>query len=208
MRSSLFLAAAAIIAFVLAADVPAADDMAADLAALQKVIPPGAASLAVNGDMEQNTAWKFEISSPGSSYGDGGYVADKALSGKRSYKIIHPPVADKKPWGDGKTTEWAQISQQIAVEPGQRYLVTFGLFNNYGGSVGYLQHQVHIDGKKMWFIDASKPVGWKARHFYFVPTAPKITLQLRTADTKWTGGWNDRGNAWWDNVGLYKAPAK
>ena len=86
--------------------------------------------------MEDATGWTFTrvTGEEHAGYADGGYVTDKAVDGKRSYRIIKLPVeklSDK--WPMPQRTTWGEIEQEIAVEPGQTYAVVFAVFNNYGG---------------------------------------------------------------------------
>jgi len=165
---------------------------------------PGAPSLLTNGDMEADGGWRFETS-PGAGYRDGGFVNERAHGGRRSYGLIHPPATDNVPWPAGRSTEWAQIVQEVTVEPGRPYVLVFSVYNNYGGTSGYLEHQVHVDEQQVWALDASTAVGWRTGSAVFVPRTARIRLALRTADRRWTGGWYDRGNSWWDDVQLYPA---
>jgi len=170
---------------------------------IRQMIPEGSLSVVINGNMEGEDGWQYKTS-PGSHYEDGGYVAEKAMEGKRSYKLIHGSIGRGDRWPKDKKTEWAQISQEITLEPGLKYIVAFGVYNNYGGAKKFLEHQIFFDDKKMWYLDASAPKGWKVDFFSFIPTTEKIVLKLRTTDLRWTHSWGNGGCSWWDSMGVYK----
>lgn len=181
------------------------DKTRTELAAMACALP-GSQSLVLNGDMEAEGSWRFETS-PAAGYTDGGCVTDRARGGRRSYKIVHPPVADNEPWPEGRVSEWAQIVQELTVEPGQCYVVIFSVYNNYGGARGYLEHQAWLDDRKMWAMDGAESKGWRTGTFTFVARERRVRLALRTTDLRWTGGWHDRGNSWWDEVRVHPARA-
>jgi len=176
----------------------------------------GRVSPLVNGDMESAGGWKFMgVTGKGQAgYADGGYVADKASGGKRSYRIIKREVKggshDWMGWayfgGTPIRTSWGEIGQEIAVKPGQKYAVAFEVFANWNrtGVRGFLEYAALVDDKTMWSLDGSCPRGWKRGGFFFIAGSPKIRLKLRTSDVKLTGGWgNSEGDSWWDNVKVY-----
>ena len=142
--------------------------------AVDRALAAGRASLVANGDMEDATGWTFarvtgEEQSP---YADGGYASDKAVEGKRSYRIIKPPV-DKlsDQWPMPVRTTWGQIEQEIKVEPGRKYAVAFSVFNNNGGGYppGRLQHEVLVGDREMWSLDSSAAEGLESRRFLLRP---------------------------------------
>jgi hypothetical protein len=166
----------------------------------------GRTSVVINGDMENATGWKFtrvtgEEQTP---FGDGGYASDRSIDGKRSYRVIKPPIEKLSPqWPMPTRTTWGQIEQEIKVEPGRKYAVAFQVFNNNGGPhlVGRLQHEVLVGGKEMWSLDSSASKGWKAGGFFFVPTTPTVRLIFRTTDLLPAAGWSKgEGDSWWDDV--------
>jgi len=167
-----------------------------------KMIPEGVESIVVNGEMEEDGAWEFK-KSPGATYSNGGFMSGRKATGKRSYKITHPPRSRSDRWPEGRKSEWGQISQTLVVEPEREYIVVFAVYNAYGGAKRFLEHQVLIDGKKKWFIDAGASQGWKYGSFKIKATGEKTTLTLRTEDLRWTHGWGDAGSSWWDCVGVY-----
>jgi hypothetical protein len=176
----------------------------------------GGGSPLVNGDMESSEGWKF-IAVTGkelAGYADGGYVDDKASSGKRSYRILkREEKQDSDTWmrwayfgGLPTRASWGEIEQEIAVEPGRKYVVAFDVFANWNrtGARGYLEYAALVDDKTLWSLDGSCPRGWKKGGFFFVAESPKVRLKLRTSDVKLTGGWvNSMGDSWWDNVRVY-----
>jgi hypothetical protein len=169
----------------------------------------GRVSLVLNGDMEDSTGWRFNrvTAEEDTGYADGGYVADKAAHGKRSYRIVKVPVgklSDK--WPMPVRATWGEIEQEIAVQPGRTYVVAFSVFNNYGLRRGYgvCEHLVLVDDQERWSLDASAPKGWKAGGFLVTPKTSKIRLQLRTTDVRPCGGWRPlQGDSWWDHVRVY-----
>ena len=176
----------------------------------------GGVSPLVNGDMESSGGWKF-IAVTGkelAGYADGGYVDDKASSGKRSYRILkREEKQDSDTWmrwayfgGLPTRASWGEIEQEIAVEPGRKYVVAFDVFANWNrtGARGYLEYAALVDDKTLWSLDGSCPRGWKKGGFFFVAESPKVRLKLRTSNVKLTGGWvHSMGDSWWDNVRVY-----
>ena len=182
--------------------------------AVQRAEAAGSASLVANGNMEDATGWTFArvTGEEQAAYADGGYASDKAVEGKRSYRIIKPPV-DKlsHQWPMPQRTTWGQIEQEIKVEPGRKYAIVFAVFNNNGGGYppGRLQHEVFVGDREMWSLDSSASKGWKAGGFFLVPTTPTIRLILRTTDLSPVAGWRQgEGDSWWDQVKMVPvAPA-
>jgi hypothetical protein len=171
----------------------------------------GVPSLVTNGKMEKGNGWKF-VRVTGDEevgYADGGYADDKAASGKRAYKLVKLPVerlSDK--WPMPQRTTWAEIQQDLSLEPGQKYTVAFQVFNNYGGACGVQEHQARMDDREMWSLDASAPKGWKSGGFFFVPKTAKVRLTLRTTDVRPMAGWRaGDGDSWWDDVRIYPMAA-
>ena len=102
---------------------------------------------------------------------------------------------------------WGEIEQEIAVEPGRKYVVAFDVFANWNriGARGYLEYAALVDDQTLWSLDGSCPRGWKKGGFFFVAESPKVRLKLRTSDIKLTGGWvHSLGDSWWDNVRVYQ----
>lgn len=176
----------------------------------------GCAPLLVNGDMESSGGWEFvRVTGKGQAgYADGGYVDDKASNGKRSYRIIkHEVKQDSHNWmqwayfgGTPTRASWGEIAQELNVKPGQKYVVAFDVFANWGrtGSSGLLEYAALVDDKLMWSLDGACPKGWKRGGFFFVAESPKVRLKLRASDIKLTAGWrNSQGDSWWDNVRFY-----
>jgi hypothetical protein len=166
--------------------------------------------------MESSGGWKFSAVTGKelAGYADGGYVDDKASSGKRSYRILkREEKQDSDTWmrwayfgGLPTRASWGEIEQEIAVEPGRKYVVAFDVFANWNrtGARGYLEYAALVDDKTLWSLDGSCPRGWKKGGFFFVAESPKVRLKLRTSDVKLTGGWvNSMGDSWWDNVRVY-----
>ncbi len=190
-------------------------EMLAQQAADREQVRGGVSPL-VNGDMESSGGWKF-VAVTGKDlegYADGGYVQDKACSGKRSYRIVKREVKqDAESWlrwayfgGLPVRASWGEIEQEIAVEPGRKYVVAFEVFANWNriGARGYLEYAALVDGQTRWSLDGSCPRGWKKGGFFFVAESPKVRLTLRTSDVKFTGGWvRSMGDSWWDNVRVY-----
>jgi len=176
--------------------------------AAKKAQAAGAKSLAVNGNMEGSGGWQFVCvtGEEDEGYADGGYATDKFADGRRSYRIIKKPVHKMShKWPMPQRASWGEIQQEIDVEPGRKYAVTFSLFNNNGPSYppGRLQHEVLVDGREMWSLDSSAAKGWTSSGFFVVPKTSKMTLTLRTTDLNPCGGWRQQeGDSWWDGVAV------
>ena len=169
----------------------------------------GGVSPLANGDMESDCGWKFlrVTGDEEVGYADGGYVDDKALGGKRSYRIIKLPVTELiHKWPMPKRETWGEIEQEIKVKPGQKYVVAFDVFANWNKTnrSERFEYTALLDGKPMWALDGAVPRGWKKGGFFFVAKSPKVTLKLRTTDINFSVGWGDsQGDSWWDNVKVY-----
>jgi hypothetical protein len=167
----------------------------------------GKRSLVANGDMEEDGGWTFHAvtGEEETAYVDGGYVSDRAAVDRRSYQIKHglPETVSQK-WPMPLRTTWGEIEQRLQVNPGQKYVVVFRVFNNYGGASGILEYQVYVGDKLMWACDASSPKGWRSGGFFFEAASDTVLLRLRTTDVHPTVGWQGgQGDSWWDAVEVY-----
>lgn len=174
-----------------------------------RIAAAGGRSLVVNGDMATAVGWTFTgvTAEEDTGYAEGGYVADRVTGGRRAYRIIKLPVQKlSHKWPMPERVTWGEIQQVIAVQPGRKHAVAFEVFNNYGLTDGHgvLEHQVLIDEREMWSLDASAPKGWKRGGFHFVPKTTSIRLRLRTTDVRPCGGWRkEQGDSWWSHVRIY-----